>query len=228
MSNGTIVLDCQPSNDRRILHSNGEKPGEDSFHSGTFLKKFFKSFASIVDLFADAWGQTDRNIASFLGDKFGMSGGAKKIALPLLAEMNGAAIHEVSDPRPLMGGFSFPIHREIGLAVDIISFKGIRGCGFASGVARDDGLGFEIFDNETEDVFRIIDGVSAHGFDGEGESFFCFLEHGDRLMDFTDIGGMSNLPERDLLLSIGHNVISIAPEVADLSFERLGEMDQDS
>lgn len=74
MSNCTIVLDCHSSDNRRILHRNREKPGEDSFHCGTFLMKFFKSFASIVDLFADARSQTDRNIASFLSDEFGKEG----------------------------------------------------------------------------------------------------------------------------------------------------------
>jgi len=227
MSNGTIVLDSQPSDDGRILHRNGKEPGEDSFYGGSFVMKLFESFGSVVDLFADARGQTDGDITSFLGDEFGVSGGAEEVALPLFSEMNGTAIHKVSDACSVMGSFSFPVHREIGLAVNGLSFKGIRSrCGFTSGVTRDNSSGFEVLNNETEDVFRVIDGVCSHGFDDEGESFFCFSEHGDGLRDFTNIGRMSDFPNRDFLWGIGHDVVStqdlgkdsaLDPEVFELA-----------
>jgi len=52
--------------------------------------------------------------------------------------------------------------------------------------------GFEIFHDETEDFFGVIERVAADGFHVQRECFFGFLEHGDGLMDFTDIGGMSD------------------------------------
>ena len=125
MSNGAIVLYRQLPDDRRILHRNGKEPGEDPFYGGSFVMKLFERFGSVVDLFADARGQTDCNIASFLGDEFGVSGGTEEVVLPLFSEMNGAAIDKVSDTRSVMGSLSFPVHREIGLAVDVLSFKGI-------------------------------------------------------------------------------------------------------
>lgn len=229
MSNGAIVLYGQFPDDRRILHCNGKEPGEDPFYGGSFVMKLFESFGSIVDLFADARGQTDRNIASFLGDEFGVSGGTEQVVLSLFSIMNGTAIGKIGDARSAMGRFSFPVHREIGLAVDVLSFKGIRRrCGFTSGVTGDDSLGFEILNDETEDVFRVVDGISPHDFDGEREGFFCVSEHGDGLGDFAHIGRMSDFPNRDLLWGISHNVVSIAPEVANFFFEGLREMDLDS
>jgi hypothetical protein len=229
VSNGTIVLYGQLSDNRRILHGNGKESGKDPFYGGSFVMKLFESFGSVVDLFADARGQTNRNVASFLGEEFGMSGGADKISLPLLAEMNGTAVLEVSDSRPGMGSFTFPVHREICLAVDVLSFKGIRRrCGLASGVTRDDSSSFEVLNDETEDVFRVVGGVSPHDFDDEREGFFCVSEHGDGLGDFTHIGRMSDFPNRDFLWGVSHNVVSIAPEVANFFFEGLREMDLDS
>jgi len=229
MSNGAIVLYGQFPDDRRILHCNGKEPGENPFNGGSFVVKLFESFGSVVDLFTDARGQTNCNITSFLGNEFGVSGGTEEIVVSLFSAMNGTAIRNVSDTRPVMGSFSFPVHREIGLAVDIFSLKGIRRrCGLASRVTRDDGLGFEIFDNEPADIFGVIDTISSHGFNEEGESFFCFSQHGDGLRNFTHIGRMSDFPNGDLLWGMGYNMISIAPEVANFFFEGLREMDLDS
>jgi hypothetical protein len=95
VSNGAIVLYGQLPDDGRILHRNGKEPGEDPFHGGSFVMKLFEGWGSVVDLFADARGQTDQSIASFLGNEFGVSGGTEKIVLSLFSEMNGAAIDKV-------------------------------------------------------------------------------------------------------------------------------------
>lgn len=190
--------------------------------------EFFEGLTSIVDAFADAWGQANQNIASFLADKFGMIGGTEKIPLSFSSEVNGAAILEISYTLLFERHFPFAVHGQIGLAVNITAFEAIELCLFGSGIAGDDRLSFEIFDDEAEDIFCIINGIPTHGFDHKGESILCFLQHGNSLMDFTDVGWMSNFPERQLLLGIGHDVIPVAPEVLDLFFERLGEMDQEA
>ena len=47
-------------------------------------------------------------------------------------------------------------------------------------------------------------------------------------MNFTDIRWMGDFPEGDFLLGIGDNMIAVAPEVTDLCFQRLMEMNQDA
>ena len=44
----------------------------------------------------------------------------------------------------------------------------------------------------------------------------------------TDVSGMGDFPERDFLLGIRYDMIAVAPEVTDLRFGRLREMDQDT
>ena len=64
--------------------------------------------------------------------------------------------------------------------------------------------------------------------DRKGEGFFGFLEHGDCGMDFTDISGMSDFPQRKFFFCFSQNMVAIAPEIADLCFGRVREMDEDA
>jgi hypothetical protein len=157
-----------------------------------------------------------------------MGGRTEEMTLSFSSEVNGATVLEVSDSGLFECHLSLSVHREIGLAVNVISFDGMRELLFASGITRDDRLSLEIFDDETEDIFCVIEGITTHGFDHEREGFLCFLEHRDCLMDFADIGWMGDFPKRKFFLSISHDVISVAPEVSDFFLERRGKVDQDS
>jgi len=157
-----------------------------------------------------------------------MGGRAKEMTLTFSSEVNGAAVLEVSDSGLFECNFPLSVNREIRLTVNVIPFDGLRELLFASGITRNDRLSFEIFEDETEDIFCVIKVISTHGFNHERESFLCFLEHRDCLMDFADIGGMGDFPERKFFLSIGHDVISVAPELSDLFLERVREVNQDS
>ena len=223
MSDRAIISDRIKSNDRWILHSNGKESRKDPFNRSPFVLKLFKSLTSIIDTFSDAWRETNQDITSFLGDKFGMSSRTNKVPLSFFSEMNGAAILEVSDSRSF-SGFSFAVHRKIGMAVDIISFQGIGGIGVAPEIARNNGLSSEMLDDETEGRFCIIEGISTHGFNHERKGVFDFLEQGDCLMEFTDVGRMSDFPEGKFFLSISDDMISVAPEVSDLFLETLRKM----
>lgn len=89
-------------------------------------------------------------------------------------------------------------------------------------------MSFEILDDEAQDILRVIGGIATDGFYLEGECFFGFLEHGNGLMDFADVSRVSDLPQRELFLSIDEDVIAVAPEVSDFFFEGVREMDQDA
>jgi len=150
------------------------------------------------------------------------------MTLPFSSEVNGTGILEVSYLCLFDCHFSFAVHREIGLAINVISFEDIGGGLIVSGILRDDWLSFEIVDDEAEDIFCVINSISAYGVDHQGEALFCFLEHGDGLMDFADVGRVGYFPKGELLFSIGDDMISVAPEVPDLFLEGVREMDQDA
>jgi hypothetical protein len=150
------------------------------------------------------------------------------MTLSFSSEVNGTTVLEISHPRVLGTHPSLATHGKIGLTVKFVFFEGMGGCFFCPGVARDDRFSFEILDDETQDILRIIRGVPPDGFYLEGERFFGFLEHGDGLMDFTDVSRVSDLPQREFLLSIDQDVIPISPEVSDFFFEGVREMDQDA
>jgi hypothetical protein len=59
MSDRAVISDSFHSNNRCILHGNGEESGEDSLDRRPFLMEFFESLTSIVDAFADARGQAN-------------------------------------------------------------------------------------------------------------------------------------------------------------------------
>ena len=210
------------------MHGNGEESRKDPLHGGSLLLEGFEGLTSIVDMLADAGGQTEQDIASFLGDELGMSGWTEEMSLPFFTKVNWAAILEISDSFLFESHFSFAEHREISLAVNSIAFEGVRGCLIGSGIAGDDRLSGEIFDDKPQDIFCIIDGISTHGFDHHREIPPRFLEHGDNWVDFAYIGWMSDFPEGEFLFGIGHDMISVAPEVLDLFLERLSKMGQEA
>lgn len=97
-----------------------------------------------------------------------------------------------------------------------------------SGIAWNNCLSFEIFDDEGENFFGIIIGIATGDFDKKIESLFGFLEHRDCRMHSTCVSGMGDLPESDFLLCISHNMVPLAPEVTHLGLGRLREMNQDT
>jgi len=228
MSDRAIVSDRFQTDHRWILHGNGKKSRKDPLDGSSFLMEGFEGLASIVDTLADTRGQTDQGITPLLGDELGMGSRAEEMALSFLSEVNGAAILEVGDSLLFELHLPLSVHREIGLAVNVIPFDAIGVWLLGSRIARDDGLGFEPFDDEAKDILCVIDGISTHGFDGERESLLRVLEHGDGLMDFTHISGVCSFPEGDFLFGIGDDVISVAPEIPDLLLEGLREMDQEA
>lgn len=147
------------------------------------------------------------------------------MTLPFFSEVNGTGILEVSHRCLFDCHFSFAVHREIGLAIKVISFEDIGGGLIVSGILRDDWLSFEIPYNEAEDIFCVINSISAHGVDNQREGLFCSLEHRDGLMDFADVGRVGYFPQGEFLFRIGDNMISVAPEVSDLFLEGVREMD---
>ena len=144
-----------------------------------------------------------------------MSSWAEEIPLFLFPVIDGAAILQVGDSSPFGRHLSLTIHRKIGLAVDLSSNKPIIDSSLGSGVARNDRFGLEILDDEAEDVFSVIDGISPNGFDDHGEAILYLLKHGDGLMHFASVSREGYFPEGEFLLGIDHDVISVAPEVAD-------------
>jgi len=47
-------------------------------------------------------------------------------------------------------------------------------------------------------------------------------------MYFTDVSGMGDLPERNFLLRISDDMVSVAPKIMNLRFGRFRKMDQDT
>ena len=67
-------------------------------------------------------------------------------------KINGTRVLKVGNADLLDSHFPFSMHGQIGLAENAIAFKRI-GSGFlSSGIAGDNGLGFKILDDESEDI----------------------------------------------------------------------------
>ena len=98
------------------------------------------------------------------------------MALFFVSEMNGARVLKIGNASLFDGHLPFAAHREIGLTEHAIAFQRIGGRFFSSGIARDNGLGFEIVNDEAEDVLCVIDTISAHRADGHREALFCFSQ----------------------------------------------------
>ena len=144
-----------------------------------------------------------------------MSSWAQEIPFFLFPVIDGAAILQVGDPSPFGCHLPLTIHRKIGLAVDVSFNKPVINSLLGSGVARNDRCGLEILDDEPEDVFSVIDGISPNGFDDHREAILYLLKHWDGLMHFASVSREGYFPKGEFLLGIDHDVISVAPEVAD-------------
>lgn len=88
--------------------------------------------------------------------------------------------------------------------------------------------GLKIFDNIIKDRAGIIDGISDNRFYWEVEFILDEFEDGEEHNRIVDIGWFCDVPEGEFFFGVDDDMISEAPEVADLFLIRFREDNHDT
>jgi len=231
MGNSDIIWDGIEADDWRILHADIKEAREDSLWSGTEFRVSFEGGRSVVDFVSDILIDTQIDITAFLGEELWMEGRTEEILLSIFFGMMKRA-----DPFTSPSVLFFVIKRATGKHFELSLADGVSGfwepdIGRVLSIPKVSGytrLCLKIFDNIFKDRAGIVDRVADNGFNREVEFGLDEFEDGEEHNRIVDIGWFCDMPDGEFFFGVDDDMISEAPEVADLFLIRSGKDNHDT